>query len=151
MFETNTASCGGFPGVSDAFASALWGVDYAMQLAHSNFSGALFHAGGQNVSYNVRDVVLVSGVARVADNVDTCSSPSPVRSRADSGWSTDVLTSTTLHSGADERVVDPPMDRGPDLLLSHCSCRGPRDVEHLAGQGPRVEQWQRLHPWLCSV
>ncbi|KAI0369503.1 glycoside hydrolase family 79 protein [Pilatotrama ljubarskyi] len=52
MFETNTASCGGFPGISDTFTSALWGVDYALQMAYSNFTGALFHFGGQNVSYN---------------------------------------------------------------------------------------------------
>ncbi|KAI0750899.1 glycoside hydrolase family 79 protein [Daedaleopsis nitida] len=52
MFETNTASCGGFPGISDTFTSALWGVDYGLQMAHSNFSQALFHFGGQNVSYN---------------------------------------------------------------------------------------------------
>uniref|UniRef100_A0A8H7XVC6 Beta-glucuronidase C-terminal domain-containing protein n=1 Tax=Psilocybe cubensis TaxID=181762 RepID=A0A8H7XVC6_PSICU len=52
MFETNTASCGGFAGISDAFGAALWGVDYALQMAHSNFSGALFHVGGQNVYYN---------------------------------------------------------------------------------------------------
>ncbi|KAI0823157.1 hypothetical protein BC628DRAFT_1325396 [Trametes gibbosa] len=52
MFETNTASCGGFQGLSDAFASALWAVDYGLQLANSNFTGAMFHAGGQNVSYN---------------------------------------------------------------------------------------------------
>ncbi|KAK0445633.1 glycoside hydrolase family 79 protein [Desarmillaria tabescens] len=53
MFETNTASCGGFPGVSDSFGAALWGLDYAMQLAYSNFSGALMHVGGQGVYYNV--------------------------------------------------------------------------------------------------
>ncbi|RDX55721.1 glycoside hydrolase family 79 protein [Lentinus brumalis] len=52
MFETNTASCGGFPGISDTFTSALWGVDYALQMAYSNFTTALFHFGGQNVSYN---------------------------------------------------------------------------------------------------
>jgi hypothetical protein len=52
MFETNTASCGGFPGVSDAFAAALWGLDYGMTLAYSNFTGALFHFGGQSVYYN---------------------------------------------------------------------------------------------------
>ncbi|PPQ65022.1 hypothetical protein CVT24_008170 [Panaeolus cyanescens] len=52
MFETNTASCGGFPGVSDSFGAALWALDYAMEMAHSNFSGALFHIGGQNVFYN---------------------------------------------------------------------------------------------------
>ncbi|KAF5326359.1 hypothetical protein D9611_001067 [Ephemerocybe angulata] len=52
MFETNTASCGGFPGISDSFGAALWALDYGMQMAHSNFSGALFHVGGQNVFYN---------------------------------------------------------------------------------------------------
>lgn len=53
MFETNTASCGGFPGISDSFGAALWGADYGLQMAYSNFSGALFHVGGQNVFYNV--------------------------------------------------------------------------------------------------
>ncbi|KAJ7697058.1 hypothetical protein B0H17DRAFT_1168033 [Mycena rosella] len=52
MFETNTASCGGFAGISDAFGAALWGLDYSLQMAHSNFSGALFHVGGQSVFYN---------------------------------------------------------------------------------------------------
>lgn len=54
MLETNTASCGGFAGVSDSFGAALWGVDYAMQMAWGNFSGAMLHVGGQNVFYNVR-------------------------------------------------------------------------------------------------
>jgi hypothetical protein len=53
MFETNTASCGGFPGISDSFGAALWGLDYSLQMAYSNFSGAMFHIGGQNVYYNV--------------------------------------------------------------------------------------------------
>ncbi|CAL1698444.1 unnamed protein product [Somion occarium] len=52
MFETNTASCGGFPGSSNSFGSALWGVDYGLQLAYSNFSHALLHCGGQDVFYN---------------------------------------------------------------------------------------------------
>jgi hypothetical protein len=33
MFETNSASCGGFPGISDAFAAALWGLDYGLMMA----------------------------------------------------------------------------------------------------------------------
>ncbi|KAJ7064883.1 hypothetical protein C8F01DRAFT_1128585 [Mycena amicta] len=52
LFETNTASCGGFLGISDSFTASLWGLDYALQMAHSNFSGAMFHLGGQNVFYN---------------------------------------------------------------------------------------------------
>ncbi|KAJ7923331.1 glycoside hydrolase family 79 protein [Mycena leptocephala] len=52
MFETNSASCGGFPGISDSFGGALWALDYGLQMAYSNFSGALLHVGGQNVFYN---------------------------------------------------------------------------------------------------
>lgn len=55
MFETNSASCGGFPGVSNSFGAALWALDYGLQMAASNFSGALLHVGGQNVYYNVSD------------------------------------------------------------------------------------------------
>ena len=53
MFETNTASCGGFSALSDSFASALWGVDYALNLASKNFTNVLYHVGGQSDYYNV--------------------------------------------------------------------------------------------------
>ncbi|CUA68540.1 Beta-glucuronidase [Rhizoctonia solani] len=52
MLETNTASCGGFPGISDSFGAALWSADLSFQLAAANFSQVLFHIGGQNVYYN---------------------------------------------------------------------------------------------------
>ncbi|KAI0270636.1 glycoside hydrolase family 79 protein [Gloeopeniophorella convolvens] len=52
MFETNTASCSGFPGISDSFGAALWGLDWAFTMAFNNFSTALFHIGGQNAYYN---------------------------------------------------------------------------------------------------
>lgn len=52
MFETNTASCGGFPGISDSLGAALWAIDYGLQMAASNFSHALLHVGGQDVYYN---------------------------------------------------------------------------------------------------
>ncbi|KAI0296999.1 glycoside hydrolase family 79 protein [Multifurca ochricompacta] len=52
MFETNTASCSGFPGISDSFGAALWGLDWAFTMAYNNFSTALFHVGGQNAYYN---------------------------------------------------------------------------------------------------
>lgn len=60
MFETNTASCGGFPGISDSFGAALWAVDYGLQMAASNFTNALLHVGGQDVYYNVRDCLTLS-------------------------------------------------------------------------------------------
>ena len=53
MFETNTASCGGLPGLSDSFGAALWGIDYGMQMAYSNFAGAMLHVGGEDDTYNV--------------------------------------------------------------------------------------------------
>ncbi|CAK9784638.1 hypothetical protein CC85DRAFT_325945 [Cutaneotrichosporon oleaginosum] len=52
MLEFNTASCGGFPGLSDSFGAAMWIADWAFQLAWGNFSTALLHVGGQNVYYN---------------------------------------------------------------------------------------------------
>ena len=53
MMETNSAACGGFPGLSDSFGEALWSLDYGLQMAYSNFSGAMFHVFGQNSSFNV--------------------------------------------------------------------------------------------------
>ncbi|KAH6912214.1 hypothetical protein BKA70DRAFT_1384741 [Coprinopsis sp. MPI-PUGE-AT-0042] len=52
MFETNTASCGGFPGISNSYVAAIWGLDYGLQMAYSNFTHAMLHIGGQNVFYN---------------------------------------------------------------------------------------------------
>jgi hypothetical protein len=76
MLETNTASCGGFPGkdvlelfsmtaficelgISDSFGSTLWALDYGFQLAYSNFSGGMLHIGGQDVYYNVYTMLFV--------------------------------------------------------------------------------------------
>lgn len=53
MFETNTASCGGFSGLSDSFVSTLWMTDYALSMAANGFSNALLHVGGQSDFYNV--------------------------------------------------------------------------------------------------
>ena len=52
MFETNTAACGGFPGISDSFGAGLWAVDWALKLSTYNFSATLFHVGGQGDYYN---------------------------------------------------------------------------------------------------
>ena len=57
MFETNTASCGGFAGISDSYGAALWALDYGFQMAYGNFTHALMHIGGQNVYYNVRPFI----------------------------------------------------------------------------------------------
>jgi len=58
MTETNSASCGGMPGVSDAFAAALWGLDYAFSLAEGGFVNVGFHISyrpGGGSSYNPID------------------------------------------------------------------------------------------------
>jgi hypothetical protein len=52
MFETNTASCGGFAGISNSFTAALWALDYGLTMAYSNFTGANMHVGGQSTYYN---------------------------------------------------------------------------------------------------
>ena len=46
MSETNSCYNGGQAGVSDVFASALWGIDYMFTLAGRNSTGVNFHGGG---------------------------------------------------------------------------------------------------------
>ena len=53
IFETNTASCDGFPGAPDPLINALWRLGYGLTVAHSNFARALRYIGGRNVYYNV--------------------------------------------------------------------------------------------------
>jgi len=45
--EGNSASCGGMPGVSNAYASALWAVDFLFNLASIDVKGMNFHGGGE--------------------------------------------------------------------------------------------------------
>jgi hypothetical protein len=52
MFETNSAACAGFAGVSDSFGAALWGLDWAMTMVANGFTAALFHVGGGGAYYN---------------------------------------------------------------------------------------------------
>jgi hypothetical protein len=44
MAETNSASCGGMPGVSNALASAVWGLDYMFTTAQDGFTMMGFHS-----------------------------------------------------------------------------------------------------------
>ncbi len=46
MAESNSCYDGGTAGVSDTFASALWGVDYMFTLASNAAAGVNFHGGG---------------------------------------------------------------------------------------------------------
>jgi uncharacterized protein (TIGR03437 family) len=46
MAETNSCYNGGYDGVSNVFASALWGVDYMLTLAGHASGGLNFHGGG---------------------------------------------------------------------------------------------------------
>lgn len=95
MFETNTASCGGFPGISNAFSASLWALDYGLQMAYTNFSEALLHVGGQSVVYNVRIL------SRLFAPVHSDQSPFHL----------------AIHRPADQRLVLPPVDRRSNLLL----------------------------------
>lgn len=98
MMETNTGSCGGFPGISDAFGAALWGIDYAFQMACNNFAGGMIHVGGQNVYYNVQVFhFLLSSTS-------------------------DFFMITAIHTAADKPVNFPPMDCRTNILL--CPCCG---------------------------
>ncbi|KAI6035708.1 glycoside hydrolase family 79 protein [Pisolithus marmoratus] len=102
MMETNTASCGGFPGISQSFGAAMWAVDYALQMGAVGFWGAMLHVGGQDDYYNpftppptnqssyhqwtvgsvfystlvVAEALGSSGNARLVDLTNTLTSPS---------------------------------------------------------------------------
>ncbi|MEP7019082.1 MAG: glycosyl hydrolase family 79 C-terminal domain-containing protein [Pseudonocardiales bacterium] len=43
MNESNSASCSGQPGVSNAYASSLWSLDYLLQAAQTGISRVQFH------------------------------------------------------------------------------------------------------------
>jgi hypothetical protein len=47
MSEGNSCYNGGKAGVSDSFASALWGADFMLLLAQTGVAGINFHGGGQ--------------------------------------------------------------------------------------------------------
>jgi hypothetical protein len=49
MTEGNSCFGGGKAGVSDAFASALWGYDYALQTASAGYLGINLHGGGEGL------------------------------------------------------------------------------------------------------
>jgi hypothetical protein len=57
LAETNSASCGGMPGVSNAFAATVWALDYMHSVAQDGFRYINFHMsyrpGGS--SYNAVD------------------------------------------------------------------------------------------------
>ena len=54
MTEGNTCYQGGKPGVSDVFASALWGAEYALTLMQFGYSGVNLHGGsGHAVAVSV--------------------------------------------------------------------------------------------------
>jgi hypothetical protein len=47
MTEGNSCYHGGQPGVSDAFASALWAADYLLRVAQGGYAGVNLHSGGE--------------------------------------------------------------------------------------------------------
>jgi hypothetical protein len=49
MTEGNSCYGGGKPGVSDAFASALWGADYMLRVASGGYAGVNLHGGGDGI------------------------------------------------------------------------------------------------------
>ena len=50
MGEGNSASCGGFPGVSNVFVSALWLIDDAYNLAAAGVRRMNLHGGGSSLT-----------------------------------------------------------------------------------------------------
>jgi hypothetical protein len=49
MTEGNSCYGGGKPGVSDAYASALWVADYMLRIASAGYAGVNLHGGGDGI------------------------------------------------------------------------------------------------------
>lgn len=59
--ECNSASYGGKVGVSDVFASALWGLDFMWQAAQNNCAGVNFHS-GTNTDQHYTAITIDNGI-----------------------------------------------------------------------------------------
>ena len=67
--ETNSVSCGGQRGVSDVYASALWGLDYMLLMAQHGAAGVNFHTGSTSCTGYV--VMCAASPANLAAGVMT--------------------------------------------------------------------------------
>ncbi len=81
MTEGNSCFGGGKPGVSDAFASALWGADYMLTCASGGYCGVNLHGGGdgyytpiaigENLSTELRPLYFRHAVRRTVRRMGT--------------------------------------------------------------------------------
>lgn len=72
MTEGNSCYRGGKPGMSDAFAAALWGGDYMLQLASLGCAGVNFHGGSS--------AFLTAGLGGHTPGLDAARTPQKVKS-----------------------------------------------------------------------
>jgi len=72
MTEGNSCYRGGKPGMSDAFAAALWGGDYMLQLASLGCAGVNFHGGNS--------ARLTAGLGDHTPGMEAAKTPQKVRS-----------------------------------------------------------------------
>ncbi len=64
LTEGNSCYHGGKPGVSDTFASALWGGDFMFELAQAGFTGVNFHGGGNGCYSPIIGSIDIGFIAR---------------------------------------------------------------------------------------
>ena len=69
LAETNSASCGGMPGVSNAFASALWGLDWLFTNAEDGFTGVNFHISYRPGGSSYNPVDTYGGTGQQYENI----------------------------------------------------------------------------------
>jgi len=62
--ETNSACGGGVPGLSNAYASALWAIDYLLTGAEQGTQGMYFHTGGLDAHCDGYTVLCQTGTNR---------------------------------------------------------------------------------------
>ena len=146
MLETNSASCGGFPGVSDSFGGALWALDYSLQMAYSNFSGAYFHVNGQGSSYNVC-VISRSPVDPLC--LQYLYRPSLVCNRLSLSICQEV--DDVVYSPLAIVRTIPTVDNWTNILCGFGHGRSTWFLQCIASSRPRCQQQQHLHSGLRNL
>lgn len=125
MLETNTASCAGFFGTSDAFLAAIWAVDYDLQMVTINTTAAMYHLGGQNAVYNVSPHVCLVFFKFKDYTLQPITPPPGIAAKRGMGWTmgpviySAIVVAEALGSTGTAQVADLQLNGNNDNMAGY--------------------------------
>jgi hypothetical protein len=146
MDEGNSCFGGGRPGVSDAYASALWVADYMLHVACAGFTGVNLHGGGTGFytpvetseAFPVKPRPLYFGMQFAQQFAGFTVAPCPLQTthNATAYFGRQGRTSLLAIINKDPRSIDVRLPSGPHWQPTCRTLRGPsldaKDGVHLA-------------------